>query len=192
MGKTRLNQHHRDILRSFADQVVKCPAEQKARDKAYAKATDGIRRSCEKQFPAADMAVLAKYGVTTSDLNLEGGSPEGKFIRFSFDRDDEAPPRPGHRYNISRISFDAKASQAIEDYDLAAAALKKARDAKLADYKALITAAVTFEDVLDVWPAAAALAEKIRQQQTALVVLSADKIAAIRADNAGADLANAA
>lgn len=193
MAKTRLNQTHRDILRGFADKAIKCPAEQKARDKAYGRAADAVRRCIEKQFPAADMLVLGRYGVAGVDATIEGGSPEGKYVRFCFDKDDDIPTRPKlTHYGTSRVSLDAKAVGLVDEYDLAAEALKKAREAKLTDYKALVACAKTFEDILDVWPAAMAVAERIKRQQTALVILSADKIAAIRSDNAGSDLAKAA
>lgn len=179
--KTRLNQTHRDILRGFADKAIECKVEQKARDRFYAKASEAVRRCIEKQYPAAEMAILTKYGASANKHAVE--------VRFEFDATDEVPPRPSGRYDAGRVSFDAKASEAIDAFELADAALKKARDTKLSDYRALINSAKTYEDVLDVWPAAAALAERIKHQQTSLVVLSADKIAAIRADNAGANLA---
>lgn len=188
MAKTRLNQTHRDILRGFAEKAIECKAEQKTRDKLYAKAAGAVRRCIEKQYPASDMAVLANYGVTSNDAIVDGGSPEGRFTRFAFDQNDEIPARPKVRYDAARVNFDAKATEAIDAYDLAADALKKARAAKLSDYNALIASAKTFEDILDVWPAAAAVSERIKRQQTSLAVLSAEKIAAIRADNAGANL----
>lgn len=188
MAKTRLNQTHRDILCGFAKKAVECKAEQKVRDRLYAKAAVAVRRCIEKQFPAADMAVLAKYGASANTPIVNGGSPEGRFMSFVFDKNDEAPVRPS-RYNAALVNFDAKATEAIDAFELAADALIKARETKLSDYRALIASAKTFEDVLDVWPAASAVAEQIVHRPTSLAALSAEQIAAIRADNAGANLA---
>lgn len=194
MAKTRLNGHHRDMLTAFAEKAVECKSEQRARDKAYERAEKAVIHCIEKQFPADDMAVLAKYDLTRVKAEVHGGDPNGASVHFNFDGDDtndKIPPRPrgeSYNYRAASVSFDAKTKDLIDAYDLAQHALDEARNKKLVNYKALIRTAVTFEDVLDVWPAAAVLSEKIKRQQTSLVVLSADVIANIRADNAGAKM----
>lgn len=195
MAKTRLNGHHRDMLTAFAEKAVECKSEQRARDKAYERAEKAVIHCIEKQFPADDMAVLAKYDLARTENQVNGGDPNGASVHFTFDGGDaneRIPPRPrgrNHYYSDAQsVSFDAKTKDLIDSYDLAQHALDEARNKKLTNYKALIRTAVTFEDVLDVWPAAAVLSEKIKRQQTSLVVLSADVIANIRADNAGAKM----
>lgn len=189
MAKTRLNQNHRSMLTAFAEKAIECKAEQKARDKAYERAEAAVVRCIEKQFPPADMQVLKKYAVASDSGCVNGGDPNGAYVRFNFDDDRVVPLRPGYGYRGgASVSFDAKAKELIDVYALAEHALTEARNRKLGDYEALIRTAVSYEDVLDVWPAAAVLSEKIRRQQTALVVLSSDLIATIRADNAGAKM----
>lgn len=186
MAKIRLNQTHREALRRFAREHVACVPEQKARDTTYRKASTGVRRDVEKQFPTTDMEILARYKVAKPDTCIRGGSPSGQFTAFTFDSKEDAPFVPDRCCSSRSISFAQSTVTAIEAFEVADAALKKAREAKLAAYEALITSARTFEEVVEIWPAAAALADRIGAPSTAIVALSEDVAALIRNDNAGA------
>lgn len=187
--KTRLNQHHRGLLRTFANKGIACPHEQKIRDKAYAKAAKLVSEGASKKFPAADMSILAKYSVAEPDTCLRGGTPDGRFIVFNFDDADPLMPvLPIASCGSRPFAWNIATVEAVESFDKAQHALKKARAEKLEKYRALIMAARTFEEVVAVWPATETLREQIAHQSTALVALSNDVAQFIRTDNAGAAL----
>lgn len=192
MAKTRLNVGHRDALRHFASTNINCDAEQKARDKAYAKAAKAVRAAVEKRFPVRDMAILEKYSVASPDKCIKGGNPAGAFVRFSFDHKDDGPLCPSRSCGTRSIPFDQATCDAIDSLQKANDVLEKARTAKYAAYKSLVASAVTFEEVLEIWPAAEALRERICARSTALVALSDDIRQFIQTDNAGKQLEAAA
>lgn len=186
MAKTRLNQTHRQALVRFAVDNVSCPDEQEARDRDYAAAADLVKADVEKRFVPKDMAVLQKYEAARADHCIQGGSPEGMFLRFQFDSDDDRAPLVPARYCSSRsIPFSDKTAAAIQLVEKSDEALKRAKQAKIEAYKALIFSARTYEEVLEIWPAAAALSDRIGSPSTALAALSDDIAALIRNDNAG-------
>ncbi len=185
--RTRLNETHRSLLRKFAQEHTACPKEQKARDKTYERASRLVREAIEKRFPPADMAVLLKYEVAAPDLCIQGGSPSGQFVGFEYTAAEDAPTVP-RRYCSSRsIPFTQTAVDAIESYTKAKDACEIALTKKLDAYSTLIRTARTFEEVVDVWPAVAALREQIVVPSTALIALSPETVDFIRSDNAGAN-----
>lgn len=187
MAKTRLNGNHRHLLRQFANDNLSCPAEKKARDRAYAKAAKLVSEIVRKKFPVADMAILSKYEVGAPDACINGTAPDGRFLRFTFDAEDSLIPVVPNRYCSTRaMAWTVTATEAIDAFEKANNALDKALEAKRVNYQALINSARTFEEVVSVWPAAEALRDKIGAPSTALVALSDDVAAFIRSDNAGA------
>jgi hypothetical protein len=190
MASIRLNKTHRDVLMTFAKANVSCPDEQSVRDEHYNHAANGVKADVEKRFPAKDMAVLKKYGVAGPDYCINGGTPEGMFLRFDFDREDpRAPLVPGRYCSTRSIPFSSETASAIMECDRADEVLAKARKTKMEAYKALIFSARTYEEILDVWPAAAALSDRIGSPSTAVVALSEDVARLIRKDNAGSAIA---
>lgn len=185
MAKTRLNSGHREILMRFADENMACPKEDAANAKAYEKASKYVREEAQKKYPIEDMTVLEKYGAAGRDTCINGGTPAGTFIRFEFTADDHAPVMPSSYCSSRSISFTQKASDAIDAYEKAHSALKKVRYEKHTKYRSLIETARYFEDVIEVWPAAAALSARITPSSTALVTLSDDVKTFIKSDNAG-------
>lgn len=189
MAKTRLNAHHRDALRRFADEHISCPKEDAANTKAYERASKLVREDAEKKYPPSDMAVLEKYDAAGKDTCINGGNPSGVFVRFQFTEDEHAPTMPSRYCSSRSISFTQRAADAIDAYEKAKNALEKARSEKLTKYRSLIETARYYEDVLEVWPAAAVLADRITPAATALVTLSDDVKTFIKSDNAGEQLA---
>jgi hypothetical protein len=191
MAKTRLNQAHREMLLRFATDNLSCPAEEKARAKAYERASRLVRDAVEKRFPSDDMAVLTKYNCSYPDACIRGGSPSGQFVGFQFDKKEDAPIVPDHGCSSRSIGFTQATVDAIEAFEKANNLLKDARQKKIDAYRTLIGTARSFEEITAVWSAAEALAEKIVARTTALIALSPEVVEFIRDDNAGA-LAQAA
>lgn len=188
MAKTRLNGNHRDLLRRFAMENVRCEAERKAFDRAYAKAAKLVRDAVEKKYPTDEMAVLAKHNVAKPDTCIRGASADGRVIPFNFKSSEDAPVCPQTYCSTRAIPFSQATVDAVLAYDRAKIALDKAEEDKKGKYLSLIRSATTFEEVVDIWPAAETLRERICAPSTAVIALSDDVRAFIRRDNAGAQM----
>lgn len=194
MSKTRnkaLNQTDRDRLLTFANSNIACPAEQAVFDAAYLKARAIVLVVVRDKYPPKDMKVLDKYKVARHDTCIRYGARYDSDSAFHFKDDDkDVPLVPGISDCSGRTyEWTAEHRSVLDEYQLAREALKKARKEKFDAYKRLVTGSRTFNDVVAVWPAAEALRDRIvpeTNQQRALAVLSAEAIAMIRADNAGA------
>lgn len=146
MAKTRLNTHHRNALRRFADENISCPKQDAANAKAYERASRLVREDAEKKYPPADMVTLEKYSAARQDTCINGGNPSGVFVRFQFTDDEHAPLMPSSYCSSRSISFTQKTSDAIDAYEKAKTALETARSEKLTKYRSLIETARYFED----------------------------------------------
>lgn len=185
MAKCRLNETYRNLLRAFAEDNLVIPEKEKM-DKAWRKASELTQACVEKQYPPADMALLKKYGVATDDTCFQGADPDGLFLRIEVDKETPEILVPYNGGCHSRtIKFDAKTRDAVGAYEKAIVAYNEARNKKLTMYRSLIRASYYFEDVVEVWPAAEALRDKICQSSKALVALNPDIISFIKSDNAG-------
>lgn len=177
----RLNESHRNFLFDLAKTVARCPKEEDADAAAYKKAAPMVRALVEARYPVKDMKVLKKYGCAELRGKPKVTLTAGGIVEFAFREPDECPLAPAD-YDNRRAIYAASANEtkAIEDCSTASAAYKKAREAKLNDYKALILASATLAEVEKVWPEASAL--RARVANTLPVVLSSDVIARISAD----------
>lgn len=181
MAKTRLNEDSRMALRQLMNEIVVCPKEQAAVDKAYAAAEPLVRRLVEKKYPPKDMEVLKRHDV--------GGIDDCIKLKLSTD------------YNIEQFLFAkgtgpyvAKATYYGQIYDGTSCAKQvgawvratekrdEALETKRLDYKALIANSRYFEDVAEVWPEAEQLRDKICTKNKALTTLSDDVIKRIKKD----------
>lgn len=197
-AQTRLTTNHRAILRELADKIVDCPAETRLEESAYQRAAPLVRKLVEAEFPPAEMVILDKYEVARRDrcINVqiaEGGA--GSVERFKFrdkankegdDWDDEAdeshplvPDRGGCKNRI--YIANAKTAAAVHHWRLMLDALKKAKSEKLGKYHTFVDNARTFEQVLEVWPEAVQVSERIRGNLP--VALNAEILAEITADS---------
>lgn len=179
----RLNENDRSFLYNLAKGNIQCPAEEAADKKAYAKASDVVRRIVTKRYPPKDMAFLLKYEVACADYCIRLQLSAGGVVEFKFRADDAGPLTPGAKhYSCGNRMYaaDETATPLISASLDAAATLEEARKVKLEDYKALIWASTSLEQVEGVWPAAAAL--RPRKGRDLPVVLSDEVIARIKAD----------
>lgn len=182
MAKTRLTQHHRDTLVLLAFNLVKAPAEQAALDASYEVASAAVRVLVLAKYPHKDMLILKRYDAARPDPCIYLDSTGGR-LRFEFRTAEEAPLVPSNRGCGSRSYLpEPEAAASVEAWSAAVKTLKEALDGKMADYKGLITASRTFEDVVEVWPEAEQLRTRICGARQALSIVSDELVARIRAD----------
>ena len=180
MPKVRLHQRGRDALCRLAQTLVSCPKEAAASDAAYVVAADACRKMVETRFPHKDMLVLKKYEAATPDKCLRMNLVPGGF-QVWYLRDDDRHPLQPKRHGCSTYAPDEATSIAVNKAIAAEDAHKKAKEKKLEDYYALISAATTFEAVLEVWPEAEAARGECGATQLT-VAITPDIVKRIRAD----------
>lgn len=182
MASTRLTNNHREVLTRLVSQIVDCPAEIKAEEAAYAKAAPVVRKIVEAKYPAADMAVLAKYKCAQSDACIRISHPDNSVQQFTFRKGEEVNVPDASGCYSRMYQSDERQQKAIEAWVNAASALKDATKKKRDDYNAFISSATTFEQVLEIWPEAAQVADRIKVNLPAAV--NPEMLARIKADSA--------
>ena len=179
----RLNNRIRDELYSYALTLIKFPEDDKAADEAVALAEKLVREVMANRYPAEDLVVLEKYEClnTTDCIHFTNGVMDR---HFRFPHDTEMPKVVNnHRYQPAIMVGDV-VMEAIENADHTREQRKKHRQQLEVDYRRLIDAAHTFEELLEVWPEASVMREKIdvRVQKNALTCISAEALERIKAD----------
>jgi hypothetical protein len=187
----RLTISDRTTLREFASKNILCKDEELIFEAAYKIAKEVILEVVEQKFPKKDMLVLQKHNCARVDRCIRFGSHYNNESKFQFfELDKQAPLVPNNGGCHTRIyDFNKEQMDHINTYVLARQKLETAKQSKLEIYARLINGSVTFNDVVEVWPAAEALRAKIiptTTDQRALAVLSQEAIAMIKSDNAGA------
>ncbi|OXE37460.1 MAG: hypothetical protein CGW95_01545 [Phenylobacterium zucineum] len=183
-----MNAGHRDALKALADKLIAQTADRAELDTTYAKAAKAVSDHMKRRYPPADMAVLEKYGQAHVDRCVYVSTGGSNYQRFEFRADDAlAALRPGSRNSCNHRT----PLLLTDDEDTALTAYNKASRAREAeikqrrdDFYTLINSALTYEELVAVWPAADALREQILGTSRAIAVMSAEVVARIRADAA--------
>jgi hypothetical protein len=167
----------RGVLYRHAKEIVDCPTERKAADKAYATALPLLNAAVEERYPPKDMVILKKYEAANNYTTLKVSLSTGGFTQITMREGDGMLMPCWH----GALAADAKMTKAIDGWLTAEDTLKKAVEKKLADYNALIQAASTFQEVVEVWPEAEAM--RTRCGASAVVIaVTPEVVARIRAD----------
>ncbi|MGX1098877.1 hypothetical protein [Amorphus sp. MBR-141] len=187
MTALKLNKDRRKILRDFADKSVTYPEQESVIEGTYRRALGLVRSEMAKRYPEADMEVLRHYkcaehvqAVFIADVGRD------RHVTFTLRQADrQSITRPRVNYGAAEV-MSAETYEAVVTHNAAIGAHRRALDEKLTNYRRLIHGARTLEEVLDVWPAAAAVADEVRAASGALMPLSQDVRDFIASDNAGA------
>lgn len=181
MPSTRLTQNHRSLLFALVSSIVDCPAEIKAEQRAYDRALPAARKIVEMAYPPKDMDVFRKYDRAARDECVNFQLHDGDMKQFTFHKDD-APSRPkGGDCSRHVYLADERQSALIEAWKDAKAALEKATEIKRKEYHAMIEGSTYFETLLDIWPEAAQLQDRIKINLPATV--NPEMMARIKADS---------
>jgi hypothetical protein len=181
MAKIRLTEGMRERLYAMAMKAAVYPKEQREFDRAYAKALPVMTKIVHGDYPASDMAICAKYGVTTKDTCIRLNLTPGGVDEFRFAEAD-APVVVSRGYSCrNRIyACDEKATLVFNSWKTAAVALEEAQNQRAADYRALVNASKTLDEVEAIWPGAGEMRASLANNLQA--TLTADVIARIQAD----------
>lgn len=181
MPKTRLNKSTRAELMDYVFKVVSCPDEESAVEAAYKAAEPLVRLAVEKTYPPKDMKVCAKYKAAQIDDCIKLKLDNDQITVFDF-RADTGPMVVKPTYRGQIYEANKTVTKAVLAWEEAVHAHKEALKTKRTDYRALIQASRTFEEVVEVWSEAETLRPEICKPSTALTILSAETISRIQAD----------
>lgn len=186
MAKKVLNKTHRDALERLANQLVHATADKTKVDAAYTACASMVSRIVKTKYPEADMKVLEKYGAGRKDACIFLSAGYGGYERFSFRDNDERIPYVPDRYCNNRRPHLLNDDQVevYEAFKKADAEFRADTARRFKDYCTLITNARTFEELVEIWPAADQLREKICGTSRVVSVMSDDVLARIKADAA--------
>lgn len=187
----RITETDRMFLRELASKTIQCKDEERAAVDAYVAALPIVRTLVMDRYPPKDMAVLEKYHATYEDRCIRIQLSSGGIVEFCIRKEDKPCVVPGNHHRDhgcqGRIyAAGPEATQLIQNALDAAEAREQARNKKLADYRALIAASTTLEQIEAVWPFGG---EELRPRKgRALpVILSDEVVARIKADVAATE-----
>ncbi len=183
----RLSEQNRDALIRFAFSRIDETASAPDFDTAYAGAAKAMTAAVNAKFPKKDMDVLKKYEVARQDSCVYFSGAGAQYGQFEFrDGDASTPWQPQARYCNQRTPYalDEAGTEAVVSYQAALEAHTTSIKQRYADFRALIKTAVTFNELVAVWPAAEELRERIVGVGTSLLVMNDDVMARIKADPA--------
>lgn len=182
--KKRLNNAHREDMLAFAVARVNAVAEHdKAVAAAYTKMLAAMRAAFAKKYPAGDMAVLKKYGLThaNNSFTVKIFDESGELVRVNLQGDDTVTDLPDNHVTPYRaVWLGAAAGKAVVAHKKAEDEKRAAERKVRADFRDLLWTCRTFDDAVEGWPPFAELRPKIAANSTALTTLGAETKARIR------------
>lgn len=176
----------KDALLLLARRQIEETEPTKAIDKAYGPAARIMAKHMKGRFPPADMLVLKKYELTKVDRCQYYTNGAGGYEQFNFRDTDDVPLIVSSRYCNGRNPYlltDAEFAT-VDAYNKARVAFNKSIGARCDDLSALIKSSKKFNELAAVWGGAEELRDKIVTTGAALVTLSEEVIARIKADPA--------
>ena len=178
MAKLRLMASMKHVLMQSVTEHVKPDKPVELLKKLYDKALPLVLANVAKKYPATDMAVLKRYENTNEHDSLLLMLSTGGVVKFEL----TAPltvTMPQRHYHQS-ILIDASTTVAVDAWQDANTSYKKEYEKRFAAYRALIQGATYLEDLLEVWPEAAAIVPR----QGAIIALGPEQIEIIKRDRA--------
>lgn len=182
--KLRLLASHKQLLFDNAAKHILPKALKDAYDAAYAKAAPLAFTSVTAKFKQSEMDVLEKFGCATRTNSARLHYTSGAVQVFDWrpdTKDEEKPKVPSsHEYRYSQMyQADQKTADAVDAWVKTRDAYTTEYDKRKRSYQALIQGANYLEDLLDIWPEAAAL---VPRTGGAIIALGPDQIEAVKRD----------
>lgn len=181
MAKLRLLAGMKETLRANVRQHVVPRNLKAALDTAYALCLPAVKAAADKKWPSADLKVLRKYELTTKMSRVQCTNKLGQVKTFHVAESDEIElPDKSWYSERQRVPMITDKETAVLDQWLDAhEAYNIEFDKRVKAYDALIHGANYLEDLLEIWPEAAAL---VPRTGGAILALGPDQIAVIRRD----------
>lgn len=181
----RLSGSDRDIILNFASRQIAATADNATLDAAYEVAADAVHAVVLDRWPQKDMCVLAKYDAAHEDACVYVSTGGSNYDRFIFrEGDKRIALRPNRNCSRQPIMLEGPAEKAYRSFRDAEEQSKTECNQRINDFKALIYGTLTFNALVEVWPALEALRTTICGSKSAVSILSADVVSRVQNDAA--------
>jgi hypothetical protein len=152
MRKTKLGHASRKALLTFADRWARELVPDDKLEKVHSKAQHLVLEHLTLRFPASDMKVLARYGLSKIPSNIGVFTPRNGYVMFPLTEGVSMPT------NVNNLEGDLPMAKAVAEWNLYNKRVAKAVAAAKLPYTKLIRLATYLEDVTKVWPEAEGVA----------------------------------
>lgn len=181
----RLSGSDREIILNFATRQIDATADTSQFDAAYERAADAIHAAVIARWSQKDMRVLERYDAAKSDACVYVSTGGSNYERFVYRADDKRIVlRPKQNCSRLPVTLNSDGEAAFDGFVAAQKAAKEQRETRIADFKALIFGTLTFNALVEVWPALEALRTTICGSRSAVSILSADVVSRVQGDAA--------
>lgn len=186
MAKKTLNKTNREALVALARRLVNETENTDAVDATYHIAADIVASLVEQKYPKSDMEILRKYKVGLLDTCVYISAGYGGMDQFRFRLNDERIPYTPDGYCNRHTPYlmNEDQAKAVEDYSKALKEYDASVKTRVNDFEALIYISRTFEDLVEIWPSAGRLRERICGTNTSIAAINDDVIKRIKSDAA--------
>ena len=193
MTKTRLNNTHRQQLRTYGYEKIASLIDRGQEKAYYAQLLDAANTAIRQRYPEEDMAVLRRYDTTHIDRCVKFQFPSGRVDGFYFPSEEAGlADMPYRRHCLTHAAFavdDEAIEVAFDAYHTARTANDKEQRQRGTVFDAMLQAAKTLEDVMEAVELPAELLERLGRKSTALIALSSDDLKRLKQDFALANIA---
>lgn len=190
----RLNALYRQKLENFARRNLQVDKEHQAYLDVYHEARPLVLALVVDRYPRADMEVLKRYDLARNDscFHIGNHDSQNKFELRTEDIEEHQVLVPkGNCWERVYTKADRELINLVQKVNLLNDKWHEAKEKKLWHYVQAIRSTSTFNELAAVWPAIEILRDEIvgtedTPRSKALSILSADTIAFLQQDNAGA------
>jgi len=185
MTKTRLNNIHRDLLRTYGHDRIGGLIDRSEEKAFYTQLLDGANQAIRKRFPEEDMVILRRYGVAHIDRCVRFQFPSGRVDGFYFPSDETALADIPYRSSCTTDAaypVEAAVETAFDGYHKAHTANNKEQYKRTSAFDSLLHAARTLDEVIEAIDLPPEVLERLGHKTTALVALSSDDLKRLKQD----------
>jgi hypothetical protein len=179
---TQLNKARRTIIEEYGFKHIESSIDRTRENNLLQQLIKYANEAIRARYPEADMEVLRKYQVVTTDRCLRFQFPSGRVDgkSFAFDAPLADMPNRGGCYSGEAFAVSAECEQVFDAHAAEFQANYRLRDDKRRQFLHFITVSRTVEDVLEVIDLPVEVRERLGHRSTALIAVSAESVSALR------------
>ena len=181
---TKLTKVRRDVLTAYGEQTIRASIDRTREANLLRALIDGASAAIRAKYQETDMAILRKYDLDSNDRCLRFQFPSGRVDGFNFSgRSDGLADVPYHRGCYSQDVFPVSEAfeRAYDEHAQVTQQNDKAEGEKMAQFHAFLAACRSVEEVEAVIPLPADVRQRLGHGSSALVAVTAEAVATLKA-----------